>query len=470
MLPKREELESRAELLRSAAGASGVPDVTVVTVVFNAVAGGRRDDLLRCLESVQSQTGVAVEHLVIDGGSADGTPDLVRSFRPASHPIRLFSAKDAGIYEAMNRGIALADGKYVVFLNSDDRYHAACGLADSFAALERTGASFSYAPARVVDETGKDVEHPFCEASPYSFYEGMTICHQTVLTRRDALVALDGFDRRYRSASDYDLLFRLTFLGHRACRVDTCFVTFRTGGFSFAHADLCDREVGDVYADLFNRYVGANLTADEGLALRKAQAFPAWLALRLQPFGRKAFGDEFRPGERMLSWWGPSSDYEVEKAADESFYSTVRPYGKKNLLRLVARYPRRMLGVFCSAVRNRFRCGGRPYGELLAETVEWQKRHERVLVLPSAVLKEHGECRAMKSGLAIPGALTLQVEIPVHLRRRAVGETVLKRAGGAVRGDFRTLPSRLVREGRVEISVECRDDVTFVGAYLCALG
>lgn len=87
------------------------PCVSVVTVVFNAVKSGRARELRQCLASVQNQENVKIEHLIVDGASKDGTLDLIREFKNDRTPIRLYSAKDQGIYHAMNRGIALARGR-----------------------------------------------------------------------------------------------------------------------------------------------------------------------------------------------------------------------------------------------------------------------------------------------------------------------------------------------------------------------
>ena len=93
------------------------PVVTVVTVCFNPLKDGRRELLTKNMDSVQQQTGVAVEQIIVDGASTDGTLEFLKSYENHSHDIRILSKADSGIYEAMNRGIALARGKYVVFLN-----------------------------------------------------------------------------------------------------------------------------------------------------------------------------------------------------------------------------------------------------------------------------------------------------------------------------------------------------------------
>ena len=125
-------------LLKPGKHSQANPDVTVVTVCFNPLKDGRRELFARNLDSVQNQTGVTVEHVIIDGASTDGTLEFLSKYENKCYDIRILSKPDSGIYDAMNRGIALAKGKYVTFLNTDDSYHRNDGLALSVkASLER---------------------------------------------------------------------------------------------------------------------------------------------------------------------------------------------------------------------------------------------------------------------------------------------------------------------------------------------
>lgn len=96
---------------------AAAPLVSIITVVRNGAA-----TLAETLESVRLQRGVLVEHIVIDGASTDGTVDILRAYR--GHTLRWLSEPDRGIYDAMNKGIALARGEWLLFLGADD------GLAD----------------------------------------------------------------------------------------------------------------------------------------------------------------------------------------------------------------------------------------------------------------------------------------------------------------------------------------------------
>ncbi len=94
------------------------PLVSIITPVLN-----RRAFIRQCLMSVAKQTHPRIEHIVIDGGSTDGTLDVLRSFQ-RTHPIKWISGPDEGMYDAINKGMELANGDILAYLNSDDLYSA----------------------------------------------------------------------------------------------------------------------------------------------------------------------------------------------------------------------------------------------------------------------------------------------------------------------------------------------------------
>lgn len=211
---------------------SANPVVTVVTVCFNPLKDGRQRLLAMNLDSVERQTGLTLEHLIIDGASSDGTLDFLSAYKNRCHDIRILSKADSGIYEAMNRGIALARGKYVIFLNSDDYYHRPDGLALSVKALEESGCSFTFAP--VCPEGTKrfhtHYHHP--QRRLHKIFVTSVLPHPSMLYRKTVLTEMSGYDQTYRLAADYDLTLRLIASGHKGCFVNCCFATFVMGGLS----------------------------------------------------------------------------------------------------------------------------------------------------------------------------------------------------------------------------------------------
>jgi len=103
---------------------SGYPKISVVTVVFNA-----KEDIARTMSSVFSQDYPNVEYIVVDGKSTDGTMDIIR---PDEHRLDyLISEPDEGIYDAMNKGIALAGGEWLIFMNAGDAFASPAALSSA---------------------------------------------------------------------------------------------------------------------------------------------------------------------------------------------------------------------------------------------------------------------------------------------------------------------------------------------------
>lgn len=233
------------------------PQVTIITVCYNLLKNDRAGHFRKCLKSVHSQDYPAVEHLVIDGASQDGTVEVLEQYAHLGW-IRYISEPDSGIYDAMNKGIRLARGKYIAFLNSDDFWHRRDAVSTSVTALEQSGAAFSYAPRTIVHEDGSF----YCtESAGLGVFPClMPFCHQTMFTRKDILLRLGGFDDlHYRSAADYDLVFRLLLSGEKGVYVPLNFTSFRLGGFSVADDELSGRECHHVRRRLLGKRAAAQL-------------------------------------------------------------------------------------------------------------------------------------------------------------------------------------------------------------------
>jgi len=204
-----------------------LPDTRGVTVV-TAVLNGRAT-LERTLASVREQTWPDVEHVVVDGGSTDGTVDLLRS----APGVRWTSEPDRGLYDAMNRGIARVTdpARYLVFLNADDTFHTAGAVADVMAAS--AGEDLVYGRLERWDDV---LDHRDVIGRPVrgrAMLYGMRCHHQTVFCRREVFDRVGAFDLDYRLAADYDWAVRV----FRRPDVRTRFVpvvvsTMRRGGLS----------------------------------------------------------------------------------------------------------------------------------------------------------------------------------------------------------------------------------------------
>lgn len=239
-------------------------DVTVVTVVYEAVKGGRKDVFRRCMESVVAQKGVGVEYILVDGGSTDGTKDMIAAFVKGRENVSWISEPDRGIYDAMNKGLRRASGRYITFLNSDDNYHNENGLKESVDSLDSSKADFSYAPAVILKPDGsRSTTSSHVKPDLRNLLKGMPFSHQSVLVRTDLMRRLGGFDLTYSRSADYAFVMNLILAGCHAVRVEKDFVTFRMGGFSSQNFAENKREHAIAIRNLTRRYLGRELTGAE---------------------------------------------------------------------------------------------------------------------------------------------------------------------------------------------------------------
>lgn len=231
------------------------PWVTVVTVTYNLIKGQREKSVIQCIESVHEQSYPYIEHLVIDGASTDGTLSLLQKYADLGW-ITLFSEPDSGIYDAMNKGILRAKGKYVNILNSDDFFHDKSGIEASVAYLEENGADYSYADACVLKSSGKRF---LWKGDLAKLISGQHYCHQTMLVKTQLLKDLGGFDLSYCVSADSDMMIRLYARRCKAIYVPCCFVTYRYGGYSSLH----DEQVRTEHSTAFFRHIGCRVNLSQ---------------------------------------------------------------------------------------------------------------------------------------------------------------------------------------------------------------
>ena len=184
------------------------PVVSIVTVALNAAR-----TLERTIASVQAQTFQSVEHVLVDGGSTDGTLDIIRRMaRPQDYWI---SEKDRGISDAFNKGVAMARGRHVLILNADD-WLSPEQISHSIAALEKSGADFVfgdlifYEGERALFRYGGDPTYAKVIRRRWP-----SVGHPTLLAARGCFERVGLFDPIYRNAMDYDWLLRVHCAGAR---------------------------------------------------------------------------------------------------------------------------------------------------------------------------------------------------------------------------------------------------------------
>lgn len=200
------------------------PFISIITVAYNSAA-----TIGRTLESLREQTNTNFESIVIDGGSSDDTMEIVQSFGDVV--TTSLSESDEGIYDAMNKGIALAQGKYVAFLNSDDAYFPET-VARVIAFAEKQNPDIIYGNMQKERLLGNEVltrtEKPNLEIMP----ETMGVFHPATFTKKEIFDRMGGYDLRFKLAADYHWFLRAYLNKVEFAYLDDELVKFSVGGAS----------------------------------------------------------------------------------------------------------------------------------------------------------------------------------------------------------------------------------------------
>lgn len=185
------------------------PKFSIITVTYNA--GAVLEDTI---QSVITQTYRNVEYIILDGGSKDHTLDIINRYREHIHT--LVSEPDKGLYDAMNKGIRLATGDYLCFLNAGDELHEDDTLQLMVHSITGTELpDVLYGETAIVDEEGHFLRMRRLSAPENlnwkSFKDGMLVCHQAFFPRRELA---EPYDLRYRFSADFDWCIRIMKKSH----------------------------------------------------------------------------------------------------------------------------------------------------------------------------------------------------------------------------------------------------------------
>ena len=236
--------------------------ISLITACYNSAK-----TIKTAIDSVLSQKGVEIEYIVVDGGSKDGTVDLLKSYEPKFNGrMRWISEPDKGMYDAINKGIKMATGDVIGILNADDVLatdDTLAHIAEQFSHKEQERQEIVenrsdlistvsnnkridalYADIRFVRE-GETVEAlrgartvRYCSAAkwrPWMFRFAAMVPHPSFYVRRECFERLGGYSLDYRICADFELELRyLYFAKLRAAYFPECVVVMRMGGMSTA--------------------------------------------------------------------------------------------------------------------------------------------------------------------------------------------------------------------------------------------
>jgi len=175
------------------------PSVSVVTAAYNAVS-----TIQRCCESVTGQDYAPLEHLVVDGGSTDGTVEVLRKYG-----VRYESAPDAGVYDGLSKGVRMARGEFVHILDADDWYAHPSVLSSVVAAMTAHDWDVCHARAAHVTASDRVVRVFGRDLDKRRLLKKMRVAYPTVVVRRAVYERYGAFSVGFQVAADYEFLLRI---------------------------------------------------------------------------------------------------------------------------------------------------------------------------------------------------------------------------------------------------------------------
>jgi glycosyltransferase involved in cell wall biosynthesis len=213
---------------------SNLPKISIITVVYNAGTL-----IERTIRSVLSQTYPNIQYIIIDGASSDNTLAVIEKYR--SQIAFLASGKDEGIYDAMNKGLKLATGDYVLFLNAGDQLYDQKTLSRVFSISP--GADVYYGNTLVVNEDGKVLGdrrlRPPAHMNWKSLRFGMCVSHQSFIAKR---LLCEPYDRSFKISSDIDWVIKVLKQSASVINTHQYISRFLAGGTSDKRRKLALKE------------------------------------------------------------------------------------------------------------------------------------------------------------------------------------------------------------------------------------
>ena len=178
--------------------------VSIITIVYN-----RAHCIENCIKSVLEQTYRNIEHVVIDGGSTDGTTEIIETYE--ENLGFYISEKDNGLYDALNKGIKYATGDIIGILNSDDFFYQSNTVEKIVDGFLASGADLIYAKGLFVDKENPVKIKRIYLSGPFKKRNldfGWIPLHTTIFVRKEVFLKYGVYDSRYKIASDYDISLR----------------------------------------------------------------------------------------------------------------------------------------------------------------------------------------------------------------------------------------------------------------------
>lgn len=234
-----------------------LPLVSVITPCIDIVKNNREEYFHKMMKSIRRQSYKKIEHIVVDGGSTDGTIDILNKYKEKGWIDKLISEKDTGIYQAINKGLKITSGSYINIMNTDDYFIDKDVFKMSIYKLKNNDVSFTHADRIIKSKYGK--QNFIKRGDERVAFFRMPFRHQTMLVKKGIFEELGGFDENYKIASDYKYVLKMLLAGKKGYYIPKIFIQSLDGGIS-SDRKKCVEEVSQVLYECYGKKFNLTLS------------------------------------------------------------------------------------------------------------------------------------------------------------------------------------------------------------------
>lgn len=237
-----------------------MPDISIITINYNNCEG-----LQKTMESVLAQSFTAYEYIIIDGGSTDGSNKYIEQ-----HADKLsysVSEKDEGVYDAMNKGICRASGKFIMFLNSGDYLVDDNTLMLAQKHVAKSNADIYYGNIRVEDRSHSTSSITYPSELTLHFWEHSTINHQASFIKAALYKKLEMYETEYTLAADYAFFLKCFFYGKTFEHINEALVNYRLDGKSSINNNVYISQMNAAWKKIIPAYLDTLYRENESHSL-----------------------------------------------------------------------------------------------------------------------------------------------------------------------------------------------------------
>ncbi|MDO8650486.1 MAG: glycosyltransferase [Candidatus Berkelbacteria bacterium] len=224
--------------------------ISIITPCKDIVLQGREAFFKKMMQTLQAQTYKDFEHILIDGGSKDGTVELLQKYLEVGLIDTLVSEHDNNLHEAINKGLKIAKGEYIYVMNTDNYFSTSKFFERSLEALEKHHVDYTHGDRIIIRRDG---EAPYVKKGDERVaYFRMPFRWQTMLIRRKVYDKFGPFDEKYEIASDYKFMLKMLLAGTKGYYFPEIFIYSLDGGIT-TDRKKCVKEVSSVIFESYGK-------------------------------------------------------------------------------------------------------------------------------------------------------------------------------------------------------------------------